>query len=226
MVLMVLAPPAEDARERLITAGLELFSEHGFDGVTTRALAARARVNQAAIPYYFGGKSGVYLAVARQVGEFLGRLVQPVIAQVEARFAADPSRSSAMLLLPDLLGGVARMVWGNPPPRSAFAFILMEQQHPTQALDLLERELLLPMYRCTARLVAVLLGQGEGARDVLLLAHALVGTLTAFTTGRVTLARCLGAPHPAEAELAVGAAQAVETLVRAMVAGLPPAQGR
>ena len=34
----------------------QLFSEHGLDGVTTRALAAEAGVNQAAIPYYFGSK--------------------------------------------------------------------------------------------------------------------------------------------------------------------------
>lgn len=215
----------EDARERLVAAGLELFGEHGFAEVTTRALAARAGVNQAAIPYYFGGKEGVYLAVAAHVGELLGRLVEPVLARVEARFAAHPARATAALLLPEFLGGVARAVWSNPPPRSAFAFILVEQQHPTAALELLEQALLLPVHRCAARLVAPLVGQEEGAREVILLAHALVGILTAFTSGRVTLARCLGAPHPIEAELAEGAVETVETLARAMVAGLchPPA---
>ena len=52
---------ARDTPARLVAAGLKLFSEHGLDGVTTRALAAEAGVNQAAIPYYFGSKEGVHL---------------------------------------------------------------------------------------------------------------------------------------------------------------------
>lgn len=55
---------SDDTRERLLAAGLALFGRHGYDGVTTRMLAAAARVNQSAIPYHFGGKEGVYRAVA------------------------------------------------------------------------------------------------------------------------------------------------------------------
>ena len=55
---------SDDTRERLLAAGLALFGRHGYDGVTTRMLAAAARVNQSAIPYHFGGKEGGYRAVA------------------------------------------------------------------------------------------------------------------------------------------------------------------
>jgi len=45
-----------DSRERILTAALTAFSENGFDGATTRDIAARAGVNQGLIKYYFDGK--------------------------------------------------------------------------------------------------------------------------------------------------------------------------
>jgi len=51
------APMAEaDSRERILTAALAAFSENGYDGATTRDIAARAGVNQGLIKYYFDGK--------------------------------------------------------------------------------------------------------------------------------------------------------------------------
>ena len=58
---------SEATRRRLLDAALEAFGESGFDAVTTRDLAAKARVNQAAIPYHFGGKDGLYLAVVEDL---------------------------------------------------------------------------------------------------------------------------------------------------------------
>lgn len=50
-------------RQALLEAGVALFSERGFDGVPTEALAERAGVNKALISYHFGGKRGLYTAV-------------------------------------------------------------------------------------------------------------------------------------------------------------------
>jgi len=52
-----------DAKQRLIKAGLEIFGTSNLEGATTRQLAERAGVNQAAIPYYFKTLFGVYLQV-------------------------------------------------------------------------------------------------------------------------------------------------------------------
>ena len=71
--------PAEapDARERILAAGLEVFSDEGFVGTTTREIATRAGVNLGLIKYYFGSKDalwravvdGVFGALAAEVGE-------------------------------------------------------------------------------------------------------------------------------------------------------------
>ena len=56
------APP-EDARERLLNAGLRLFAQQGYSKTSTRELAEAANVNVASISYYFGDKAGLYRAV-------------------------------------------------------------------------------------------------------------------------------------------------------------------
>ena len=50
-------------RQALVTAGIELFAEHGYDGVSLSAIASRARVNKAMVSYHFGGKRKLYLAI-------------------------------------------------------------------------------------------------------------------------------------------------------------------
>lgn len=59
------APEAttEDARARLVAAGLRLFAQHGYAKTSTRELAEAAQVNVASISYYFGDKAGLYRAV-------------------------------------------------------------------------------------------------------------------------------------------------------------------
>jgi AcrR family transcriptional regulator len=54
---------ADDARGRLLQAGLQLFAQQGYSKTSTRELAVAAKVNVAAISYYFGDKAGLYRAV-------------------------------------------------------------------------------------------------------------------------------------------------------------------
>lgn len=57
------AAPVEDARSRLLEAGLRLFAQQGYSKTSTRELAEEAKVNVASISYYFGDKAGLYRAV-------------------------------------------------------------------------------------------------------------------------------------------------------------------
>lgn len=49
-------------RESILDAALHAFSLHGFDGATTRAIAAAAGVNLGLISYYFQGKEDLWRA--------------------------------------------------------------------------------------------------------------------------------------------------------------------
>ncbi|MFP5519483.1 MAG: TetR family transcriptional regulator [Bdellovibrionia bacterium] len=52
-----------DAKTKIMDVALSLFAEKGFDGTTTRDIAAAASLNISLISYYFGGKEGLYKAI-------------------------------------------------------------------------------------------------------------------------------------------------------------------
>ncbi|WIM93295.1 TetR/AcrR family transcriptional regulator [Actinoplanes oblitus] len=56
----------ERTRQRILEAASAEFAEHGYAGARTRAIAARAGVNQQLVSYYFGGKEGLYRAMSEQ----------------------------------------------------------------------------------------------------------------------------------------------------------------
>jgi AcrR family transcriptional regulator len=56
------AEAGTDTRERILRAALEAFSESGFDGATTREIAARAGVPLGLLQYHFGGKPKLWRA--------------------------------------------------------------------------------------------------------------------------------------------------------------------
>lgn len=64
-------------RQKILEIALQAFSELGFDGASTRTIAARAGVNQGLIPYYFGSKEalwreavdGAFIALREGLGE-------------------------------------------------------------------------------------------------------------------------------------------------------------
>jgi AcrR family transcriptional regulator len=57
--------PSDITRERIVKAAQRLFADRGYRDTSVRAVVARARVNQAAINYHFGGKDGLYREVLR-----------------------------------------------------------------------------------------------------------------------------------------------------------------
>jgi AcrR family transcriptional regulator len=57
--------PSDFTRERILKAAQSLFADRGYKDTSVRAVVAKARVNQAAINYHFGGKDGLYREVLR-----------------------------------------------------------------------------------------------------------------------------------------------------------------
>ncbi len=86
---------AERSRQRLLDAAVVEFGAHGLSGARVSEIARRAGVNKQLISYYFGGKEGLYRAVADRwreneptvtadagtLGEVVGAYARAALAQ-------------------------------------------------------------------------------------------------------------------------------------------------
>ena len=61
----------KESLDKIISAASELFSQHGYHGVSLRQLTQKAGVNLASVNYYFGDKKSLYHAV-------VARHIQPI----------------------------------------------------------------------------------------------------------------------------------------------------
>ncbi len=64
--------PALDRRRQLLEAALEVFSRKGFEGSTTKEIAAAAGVTEAMVFRHFPTKQALYAAVLEYESEFCG----------------------------------------------------------------------------------------------------------------------------------------------------------
>ena len=71
--------PADQTRAALIRAALKLFGRQGFEGTSTREIAALANANIGSIAYHFGGKEGLRAACADYIVETIGGIAGPAL---------------------------------------------------------------------------------------------------------------------------------------------------
>lgn len=81
----------EETRRRVVTTALRLFAERGYEGVSTREIAAEAAVNPPALQYYFDSKDGLYRACVEMVADGVRELIEPTLRRAEQLLADDAS---------------------------------------------------------------------------------------------------------------------------------------
>jgi AcrR family transcriptional regulator len=139
--------PSDVTRQRILNAAERLFAERGYDETSIRAIVAKARVNQAAINYHFGGKDGLYREVLH---EAFRALTEHQLTH--ARETTAMSREQALqefvrrqlwpLLSRDELSRHLRIFnWETVRPTPVFRKLLSEEAAPYMgmAVDLVRR---------------------------------------------------------------------------------------
>ena len=196
-------PPDLGARARLIDAAAEIFGTYNLEGATTRQLAERAGVNQAAIPYYFGGKEGLYLATIEHFFSVHAPKIQNVVKEIESRFAAGSiERADALDLLKKLLEGMLEVLLRQQTNRSFGRIIIREQMQPTKAFDLIYERVIRHVHEAISALLAIVLDRKPDDRTVILRAQMIVGQILIFLSGRETIRRRLNLTGYSEEEFA------------------------
>ena len=102
--------PADPVRARLLAVAEELFTRTGYEGVSIRAIAAKAKANLGAVTYHFGSKEALYHAAFEALSEPFADLISSaakspgtgldrVVAVVRAALSTVPRRGGAVTCL-------------------------------------------------------------------------------------------------------------------------------
>ncbi|MEZ5666224.1 MAG: CerR family C-terminal domain-containing protein [Alphaproteobacteria bacterium] len=183
----------DDSRQRIVEAALDVFGHAGYDGATTRTLAAAAGVNLAAIGYYFGGKEGLYRAVAEHIVAEIAARQAPMVARVHAALGTgEPSGDAARTLLLDVLDSLAAMLIGSAEAERWARFVIREQMDPSPAFDVIYDGFMRGLHGLCCRLVGRLRGRPADDAEVVIVTTTLFGQILVFRAARATAQRALG----------------------------------
>lgn len=216
---------SEETRRRLLDAGLVAFGELGFDAVGTRDLAEKAQANQAAIPYHFGGKEGLYMAVVEDLVADAKVSVGTVAALIEERLEQGTiSPDEGETLIADMIAKMVGFLVGAGRARFRAALVIRELMHPSAAFELLFDGYMRQVHTTFTRLVAAMLDEDPDAESSMLRAHALLGQVVMFGAGRELIRRRANWNDLTEEHLKRIAEGVTETLL-ASVRGMRASRG-
>jgi AcrR family transcriptional regulator len=212
---------ADDTRRKLLLAAIDVFGRLGFEGASTRTIASQAGANLQSIPYYFGGKEGLYVAAAEHIGASIKTRIHPIAERARSELAAvgggrAASAEPARALLGQILGAMARVFLSEESAPWA-RFMIREQMEPTPAFDALYAGVLEPVIDVLRGLIGRLMDADPASAQVRLRALATVGHVFMLRAGRATIVRQLGWHEITAAEVA-----AVDALIAQVVASIHP----
>jgi AcrR family transcriptional regulator len=183
-----------DARGKLIKAGLKMYSEVGYEGASTRKLAAAAGVNIATIPYYFGNKEGLYLAVIDHIVECyrnnLGGSLERIRIELKNRAITS---DEGYALLDDFIRKFVCFVLQEGSECSQISKIyIREQLDPTSGFVRIYTGFIKELRETLADLVETILGRCVKQVEIKLIVETMLGQVAIFKSSRVTVLQNLG----------------------------------
>lgn len=175
------------AHTRLLEVAISEFGQKGLEGASTRGIATAAGTVMSSITYHYGGKEGLYAAVADYIETHMADEMESALSDDPVSADAGEARAE----LHRLLDRLAVKFIGAGDAESAL-FIMREQMRPTEAFDRFYRG---TMGRMARRIVA-LVGVATGApdRQASVAALTLFGQVVVWRSSRALVDRLLDGP--------------------------------
>lgn len=101
-----------DSLERILLAATQLFAEQGFEGVTTRQIAAAANLNMATMHHHVGTKRQLYERVLARLFEEERAVINPFLEQIDD--STLKNAESLRVLLSDLVDTLVNLIDRSP----------------------------------------------------------------------------------------------------------------
>lgn len=147
--------PAPDvgSRERILTVATALFARHGFDGVSTRAIAQASALNVATVAHHTGSKTQLYVAVFERLHAIEQDLLAEALATLpDGRPTGDRAVADLPATLHHLLDAYVDVLAREPAIAALWARRLIE---PRSEHDAVAKRYVEPLLdRLTALLAA------------------------------------------------------------------------
>lgn len=140
------------AHESLLDVAIRQFGERGFDGASTRAIAAEAGTVMSSITYRYGSKEGLYLACADHIAAQLVGHLEPALDRIAPHGAL--GAHEAVEAVAGLVETISRMML-IPEAETWAQFIIREQQRPGPAFERLYVAAMQRVTEAVVRLVGI-----------------------------------------------------------------------
>lgn len=174
-------------RDEILSAGLRLFGEKGFEGTGIREIAAAAGSNVASISYHFGGKDGLRAACAEHVVELM--------TDVLSAAGPAPGPDTAQAVLTAMMRGLVRFLFLDPSGRLVAGFMLREVARPSRALDIVYAGLFERIHVRACGLWAQATGGEAESNAIRLAVFTCIGQILYFHVARPVVLRRMDWPE-------------------------------
>ncbi|HTH58825.1 MAG TPA: CerR family C-terminal domain-containing protein [Paraburkholderia sp.] len=185
----------DETRRRIIDAAIALFGQHGFDGASTRDIAARAGVNAPALQYYFENKEGLYRACAETFAEESWQALEPAVTLARDALLRDAGTSALIDAFIGIQEAVAeRMFVKRRATTDQRLFFAREQAggEPDIGKQVLMERVRMPLHQVSTQLLERISGVPAGDPLTIVRMYSLHGQLLYFCIAHDTAMTMLG----------------------------------
>lgn len=178
--------PADQTRAALIRAALKLFGRQGFEGTSTREIAALAKANIGSIAYHFGGKEGLRAACANHIVETIGGVAGAAMAETAGDVQGE---DAARARLNTVLEAMVGFIVARPEAGEFVQFVLRELSQPSEALDIIYDGVFEPVHRSLCRIWAEASGEDAESERTRITIFTLIGQVVYFRIAQAAVMR-------------------------------------
>jgi TetR/AcrR family transcriptional regulator, regulator of cefoperazone and chloramphenicol sensitivity len=176
----------EETRARIVITALKLFGERGFEGASTRDIAASAGVNAPALQYYFDSKEGVYLACVEHIVARVWEYMSEVVNRTERLLEGEADDAALIEAFCAIQAQLAELMFTSPDAGDWRLFMARQQSGmgPAAGFQMVYERVSRRISRVTSTIVGRLLGRPSGDDETLIRTMALSGQLMVFQMAR------------------------------------------
>ena len=172
-----------ESRQRLLVAAEKLFAERGFAPVCVRDLVSEAKVNIAAVNYYFGSKENLYLETLRysfrNSRQALPKL-EALLKEAQTAGTKEAAQEGIRRYVEELMN----IIFISGKTSCHTDLMGHEMSNPTEALDIVVEEFISPIFKILVALVEQLRPDLAEAKEANLAAMSILGQCLNYSLAR------------------------------------------